>query len=186
MKRKLFTHVCDYCKVSFERDKKKVEGSHIFCSVEHARLGQKRKSGTPYSVSKKYPSSKLCQVCNNSYLAKTSQSVYCSDSCRYVARNARVKERWKNRQVVGITFEKGNKYHAKINLLEKVKNCPICKDSFVEMNIKNIHLDHNHVTGKVRGVLCFRCNAGLGQFKDSIENLRAAILYLETTKEHDL
>lgn len=45
-------------------------------------------------------------------------------------------------------------------------------------NIKNLQVDHNHKTGKIRGLLCFMCNAGVGMFDDCIENLRNAIHYL--------
>jgi len=52
--------------------------------------------------------------------------------------------------------------------------CPICKTELKE----EIHIDHDHLTGQVRGVLCGKCNKGLGQFNDNIESLTNAIKYL--------
>lgn len=42
-----------------------------------------------------------------------------------------------------------------------------------------LHIDHNHETGAVRGLLCTYCNFGLGHFRDSAVNLQNAIKYLE-------
>ena len=43
-----------------------------------------------------------------------------------------------------------------------------------------LHVDHNHKTGKIRGLLCHNCNYGLSRyFKENIENLKRASLYLE-------
>lgn len=40
------------------------------------------------------------------------------------------------------------------------------------------HVDHDHRTGAVRGILCHRCNVGIGHFGDSVVGLHRAIHYL--------
>jgi len=51
--------------------------------------------------------------------------------------------------------------------------CAIC------LTAEAAHVDHDHTSGRIRGVLCFRCNAALGQFDDQPANLRRAAVYLE-------
>ncbi|MDN0196048.1 endonuclease VII domain-containing protein [Streptomyces sp. S.PNR 29] len=51
--------------------------------------------------------------------------------------------------------------------------CCICPAAPAE------HVDHRHNTGRVRGVLCFSCNAALGQFKDRPDAIRRAAAYVE-------
>lgn len=64
------------------------------------------------------------------------------------------------------------------NLLEKQNYvCAICKEKCV--TFKNLCIDHDHKTGKVRGLLCLRCNKGLGDFRDNIDLLKNAIIYLK-------
>lgn len=52
--------------------------------------------------------------------------------------------------------------------------CAIC-----EQPQKTWHVDHDHVTGAVRGLLCRYCNVGLGFYRDDPATLAAAIRYLK-------
>ena len=57
--------------------------------------------------------------------------------------------------------------------------CWICGRSQSE-ETKRLSVDHDHATGVVRGLLCQRCNRGLGMLGDNIECLARCIDYLET------
>lgn len=55
--------------------------------------------------------------------------------------------------------------------------CEICGQC-PEPGKRDLNMDHDHVTGKFRGMLCDNCNSGLGRFKDDVERLQSAIRYL--------
>lgn len=61
--------------------------------------------------------------------------------------------------------------------------CAICKGGFEAHRFKRPCVDHDHGTGKVRGLLCDLCNKMLGHSKDRPEVLQAASLYLKKAQE---
>ncbi len=80
----------------------------------------------------------------------------------------------------GLTIEEYNKLLKKQNGV-----CVICgKKEIVKWKgiLKSLAVDHNHKTGKVRGLLCYKCNIGIGFFQEDILILKKAIEYLEELK----
>ena len=66
-------------------------------------------------------------------------------------------------------------------LIDQNNKCAIC--NLEHTNIKKLHVDHCHNTGKVRGLLCSNCNNGMGKLGDSIERLELVINYLKQNIE---
>lgn len=64
--------------------------------------------------------------------------------------------------------------------------CTICKQAETAISRfgtpKRLTIDHCHDTGQIRGILCEKCNRGLGYFKNSIESLLSAAEYLKLTQ----
>lgn len=75
------------------------------------------------------------------------------------------------------------KYKSSLSDYEKLLKsqkglCAICKTSDPGKNRNNFAVDHCHDTGAVRGLLCDRCNRGLGYFLDNAILLLKAAMYL--------
>ena len=93
----------------------------------------------------------------------------CKESHRRYHRKRRVEDRaYQLKKRYNLSVDDYNK------MLEKQNGkCFICN------KIIKLYIDHNHKTGNVRGLLCQRCNTGLGQFDDNPLLLLNAIRYLE-------
>jgi|SRR6266498_422285 len=83
-------------------------------------------------------------------------------------RNARLK------RVYGISQEDYNE-------MLKFQNarCAICGRPDSRGRWKGLHIDHDHATNKIRGLLCYTCNSGLGSFADNPVLLASASAYLK-------
>lgn len=58
--------------------------------------------------------------------------------------------------------------------------CDVCGGK--SPNGRSLHIDHDHRTGVVRGLLCHGCNLALGNVDDNPDRLRALATYLEESK----
>ena len=78
----------------------------------------------------------------------------------------------------GLTLEDYEKL-----LKEQEGKCAICEATEGNSKDWNFAVDHDHETGKIRGLLCNNCNRGLGLLQDSEELLRKAAKYVENYRE---
>lgn len=90
--------------------------------------------------------------------------------------NTRLQSRRRNtslKKKFGLNY---NQYQAILE--EQNHRCFICNELEVAEN-RTLSVDHDHTTGKVRGLLCTNCNTALGKLKDNINYLQRAIEYLK-------
>lgn len=146
-------------------------GYHKFCCVKCSTVHQ----------AQNVKIDRVCQKCGKEFIATNASIKYCSDECRLHEKRERELDRPYHSKEDGIKITK----REALAILESVDKCEICgveltNERFGERKRQTWkHLDHNHKTGKIRGVLCGKCNAGLGMFNDNIETLKDAIRYLE-------
>ncbi len=93
--------------------------------------------------------------------------------CRSCQREAQRAHRYR---AIGVTHEE---YLAVLHGQHGA--CAVCgkNEKPISGGIRGLHLDHDHVTGKRRGVLCSNCNQLLGRVKDSVPHLERLIAYLK-------
>lgn len=77
-----------------------------------------------------------------------------------------------------------NDYGLTVNEFEAMRvaqgnACAICREPFTGTP----HVDHDHATGAVRGLLCHGCNVGLGRFRDDPGRLESAAVYLRAVRK---
>lgn len=136
------------------------------CSNEHRR--DKRNGVTPER------DTDVCLWCGNDIRHLRSHARWCSGSCAargWRRNNPDGQRRNLLRSVYGISPDQ---FDAMLNSQDN--RCAICKST--EPSGIYWHIDHNHATNTVRGILCAPCNSGLGSFRDDPERLIAAINYL--------
>jgi hypothetical protein len=90
-------------------------------------------------------------------------------------RQAAAFRRWYLKKTYGLTT---SDYDAMLG--EQGGGCAIC--GVAEPEGQSLHVDHCHDSGTVRGLLCFRGNAGLGQFDHDATRMARAAAYLQSAR----
>lgn len=131
-----------------------------------------------------YMNIRQCRKCRNQRVrnqksikkAKDGQRIY------YYANKTARYENWKrwaanNKEHYSIS-KIAKKYGMTVNdYKERIKSQDSC--CFICNKKSKLVVDHNHITGEIRRLLCTNCNLGLGHFKDNPELLKNAANYCE-------
>lgn len=135
-----------------------------FCSLCDRR--RKRKPAAPRD----------CVSCGLSFLRARKDQTVCGDTWCTAERD-RAKTREKLMASYGITEDDYQRM-----LREQDGKCAICGTDNPGIpsrpTSERMCVDHDHATGRVRGLLCQPCNSGLGKFRDDPNALRAAAEYI--------
>lgn len=114
--------------------------------------------------------------CERSFTPRTGRSAFCCRACKELeriadgrARDANIKSYYSRKY--GLTAEEVATLRA--------QGCQICGSPGGVGRHGQLHIDHCHDSGKVRGALCSACNTGIGQFQHDPELLQKAIEYLQ-------
>lgn len=141
----------------------------IFNGIRQCRVCRQKKSMEEfYFTSSGKHRARKCKKC---VAARTRE--WREENREKWAPTARKRHLWQNYRMTEVGF----------NMVWVLQSglCAICKDAFLEGDAK-IHVDHDHATGQVRGLLCPTCNRGLGQFRDDPSLMRSAAEYVESFK----
>ncbi|EAK2897013.1 hypothetical protein C0959_00155 [Campylobacter coli] len=133
--------------------------------------------------SNKYPNGyfkdKKCRLCDKEFKPYSPSHHYCSDECTELARA----DAYYYRNYKISIFQYYDIY------MKNNGKCYICNSEGFTLSWNNpttsLALDHDHKTGKARGMLCHNCNRALGLFNDSLDTLKKAIDYLNTDLDID-
>jgi len=117
-----------------------------------------------------------CRQCGASLAGTNLQRQFCTRECweswQYWERRRTHRDRWLRKY--GLTVEQ---YDSMVE--QQGSRCAICHGPDPKTNGgQHWCVDHDHATGKVRGLLCHDCNIGLGKFRDDPDLLRRAADYL--------
>jgi len=139
------------------------------CATHHR---QRQKDNEPDSA----PYLGVCEWCESDFVGLRVTRRFCSRACAQRARHDTPEYK---RQNLNRYYQ--NRYGLTIDEVEAMRStgCEICGRTSGSGRWGQLHIDHDHETGEVRGVLCHGCNVSLGHLNHDRNLLERAIAYLE-------
>lgn len=178
---KIFFKVCSKCQeekdiefFEFRSDTKKYRNQCKKCNKNYTITLQEKKKIIDSLLENNLKEYSKCFSIKNINLFNNDKTTYTgkTSNCKSCISKKYTKE--ENRKFAyktryGIELEEYNQRYS-----NQEGKCKICDTSLDQLVV-----DHCHLNGHVRGLLCGHCNTGLGFFKDNINNLLQAIKYLK-------
>jgi endogenous inhibitor of DNA gyrase (YacG/DUF329 family) len=140
--------------------------------LKYTMKNDRRTNGLPSRYPQGHFNPKKCRNCGTMYTPNAPSIYYCSQRCAdvghisaYLMRN------------YGITY-------ADYTVMEEAQDhrCALCDRkgyTMAEYHILKLVVDHDHKTGRVRGLLCHDCNRALGLLKDNLNTISKIPQYLQ-------
>lgn len=179
--------VCAYCGRVFLPTKNDIRIK--YCSKDCCRMDREKNHYMEqyYSANKEKWESKQRTLEYKQEKNRKRRERYANDSAFRAKKKEEVHNYYQNNPDVRLN-QRLKKFGINLNeyrriLKEQGGKCAICGSEIGDVMGNRLYVDHDHVSGKVRGLLCSKCNFGLGNFNDDIELMKKAIKYLEGSNE---
>jgi hypothetical protein len=127
---------------------------------------------------------KDCKHCKSPIIGRSKQAKFCGNDCKVAYGNKHNPKRSsEKRREEAVLAKYGLTWDAYVELHKAAGGaCEICRKPLSLSKtdgIETAFIDHDHATGKVRGVLCNPCNRGIGYLCDSRLHVASALTYLD-------
>jgi hypothetical protein len=125
-------------------------------------MGRSKRLGRPVRV---YSGTKTHQRCITCYKTKPASEFHCRNQTKYLTSQCKsCRSLIRKARKYGLTVEE---------IIALPNSCEACGSD------QDLHIDHDHTTGKYRGVLCAPCNRALGQLRDNLWKVHRLFMYLK-------
>lgn len=139
------------------------------CPAHHRRILRTGAAGEPLDRT----SGRICGYCGSAFVSTSLSRKYCSEDCARTAKSLRESYR---------KYDIEMQEYRRLWLKQNGK-CAICRQPERTERNNLLTIDHDHVSGHVRGLLCSHCNRAIGLLQDDPKIIAAAAAYVQRTRQ---